>query len=190
MLPQSATSKVQPCDQGVIRSLKASYREKLARLLLTKEAKKVSLYEGLMMVRASWSNVTEQVVRNCWKKSGLTFEESAAEVVEMFPEEVDRMADYEDQEPVAEEPETNLDVILAEMHPCEIDEPMSESDEEEPEPTLPTTTECLAFLRQIRNRFIFSTGEAPDSIIELEQGLMRLPQKQPVITDFFKAVNP
>ena len=36
MLPKNATSKVQPCDQGVIRSLKASYHEKLiARLLLT-----------------------------------------------------------------------------------------------------------------------------------------------------------
>ena len=58
MSPKNVTSKVQPCDQGVIRSLKASYHEKLiARLLLTYDTRKVSLYEGLMMVRVSWSNV-------------------------------------------------------------------------------------------------------------------------------------
>ncbi|KAI6646969.1 Tigger transposable element-derived protein 4-like [Oopsacas minuta] len=43
MFPKNTTAKLQPCDQGFIRSLKAHYRGKLARLILNKEAKSVSL---------------------------------------------------------------------------------------------------------------------------------------------------
>ena len=53
MLPKLTTSMIQPCDQGVIRSSKANYRTKLSHLLLNKEAKDDSLYEGLMMVRSA-----------------------------------------------------------------------------------------------------------------------------------------
>ena len=50
MLPKNTTSKLQPCGQGCIRSLKG-----LTGLVMHNEAKDVSLYEGLLMLRAAWT---------------------------------------------------------------------------------------------------------------------------------------
>ena len=67
MLPKNTTSRLQPCDQGVIRSLKAYSRQRLLRLLLHKEAKNILLYEALLMIRAVWKfDVKESVIKNAW----------------------------------------------------------------------------------------------------------------------------
>ena len=66
MLPKNITSNLQPCDAGVIRSMKAHYNARLTRFLVYKEAKDVSLYEGLLMLRAAWEEVSSDVVRNAW----------------------------------------------------------------------------------------------------------------------------
>ena len=71
-LPVNTTSKLQPCDQGVIRSIKAKYRDRLANFMLTADqTKDVNLYNGLMMLQAAWADVTEDVVLNAWRKSGI-----------------------------------------------------------------------------------------------------------------------
>ena len=70
LLPLNTTSKLHPCDQGIIRSLKVKYRACLERLLLSKDDSKVSLYDPLM-IRPSWNDVTPETVKNCWRKSGL-----------------------------------------------------------------------------------------------------------------------
>ena len=51
LLPKNTTSKLQPCDQGIIRSMKAHYREKLTRVMVHREVNEILLYEGLLMVR-------------------------------------------------------------------------------------------------------------------------------------------
>ena len=75
ILPKNTTSKLQPCEQGVIRSLKYQYSQKLSVLLLTKNAKNVSLYEALQIVEASCIQVTSEVIKNYWGKSGLRQED-------------------------------------------------------------------------------------------------------------------
>ena len=72
VLPKLTTSILLPSDQGVILSLEANYRVKLSHLLLNKEARDVSLYEGLMMIRSAWElNVSGEVIKNAWRQSGL-----------------------------------------------------------------------------------------------------------------------
>lgn len=67
-LPVNTTSKLQPCDQGVIRSMKAKYRVRLSNLMLTADqTKDVNLYNGLMMLKAAWTEVTAEVVLNAWR---------------------------------------------------------------------------------------------------------------------------
>ena len=75
MLPKNTTSRLQPCNQGVIRSLKAYSRQRLLRLLFHKEAKDISLYAVLLMIRAGWKlDVKESVIKNAWTKSELVKE--------------------------------------------------------------------------------------------------------------------
>ena len=79
-------------------------------MLLIKEARRC------LSTRVSWANgVTADTVRNCWRKSGLTFEEDVnAEVAEVASEDIGKMADIEDQEPIAVERRVDLEEFLVE----------------------------------------------------------------------------
>ena len=70
-LPANTTSKLQPCDQGVIRSLKAKFRKLLGKFLLCNEPRDVDLYKALHLARHSWSQVASNTIVNSWRKSGL-----------------------------------------------------------------------------------------------------------------------
>ena len=79
----------------------AQFRIKLCRLLLTKEAKEISLYEGLMMARAAWAtNVTPETIKNCWSKSGLRKDVMVDDYVEMLNsiDNLEVVADLENTE--------------------------------------------------------------------------------------------
>ena len=99
-LPQNTTAKLQPCDQGVIRFLKAQYRRRLGKLLLHQEANQVSLWEGLMMLRASWAiDVKQDVILNAWSKSGLAGKNEQVEeneIDETHPD-IEKMADIKEE---------------------------------------------------------------------------------------------
>lgn len=81
-LPANTTSLMQPCDQGIIRDMKAYYRKEMRRIILLqledkiKEvkandlAKKTSLIDGLYLIAQAWDCVKESTVRNCFKKGG------------------------------------------------------------------------------------------------------------------------
>ncbi len=79
-LPSNTTSRLQAMDMGVIHLLKSIYRSKLVRKLVAlidnnskPDVKNVDLYEVLIMLKRSWNEVTEETIRNCFKKSGLSF---------------------------------------------------------------------------------------------------------------------
>lgn len=73
-LPPNATSRLQPMDQGVIRSMKAFYRKKLLFKMITAidEGKEfsVSLLDALHFVNSAWNAVTSETVKNCFQKCG------------------------------------------------------------------------------------------------------------------------
>ena len=84
-LPPNTTSKTQPMDQGVIRSLKAKYRKKIIRRLIravdTKKAfPKTSILDAMQLLQSSWSEVPETTVKNCFRKAGI-LEEVAEEAI-------------------------------------------------------------------------------------------------------------
>ena len=72
-LPPNSTSKLQPMDQGIIRSLKAHYRKKLLSKLISaldkNEIFKVNLLDALHMINAAWNEVTVTTVKNCFLKA-------------------------------------------------------------------------------------------------------------------------
>lgn len=81
LLP-SETTLIQPCDQGITRTLKAYYRREICRRILPEIddsqsqsdvnaiAKQIFLLDVLHMLAMSWDQVSVKTIENCFKKSG------------------------------------------------------------------------------------------------------------------------
>ena len=75
-LPPSATSVIQPMDQGFIRSLKSHYRKRIVRVILThldqvKPIPKVSFLLAMQLVFSAWNDVSKEAVINCFRKANI-----------------------------------------------------------------------------------------------------------------------
>lgn len=103
-LPSNTTSLIQPCDQGIIRTLKAYYRKEICARIITELdnpdpfdaneiTKAFSLLDALHLVAKSWKLVTENSIINCFKKSGFLKLDSE------FQEVYDVASDILDQQP-------------------------------------------------------------------------------------------
>ena len=76
-LPPNTTSVSQPMDQGVIRCLKAFYRRRLVNIMIQRLEKgqdlpKISILHALQLLVASWNDVTESTVVNCFRKAKIS----------------------------------------------------------------------------------------------------------------------
>ena len=76
-LPPNTTSAIQPCDQGVIKTLKTYYRKSMVKSLiaaisegLTIAEFKISLLDALQMIRKAWDSITSSTIANCFRKAG------------------------------------------------------------------------------------------------------------------------
>ena len=77
-LPPNTTSCLQPCDQGIIKNFKTIYRKQVLRKFIssfdetgsTDAHLKMSLLDALVMSAASWHDVTEATVQNCFRHAG------------------------------------------------------------------------------------------------------------------------
>jgi hypothetical protein len=89
-LPANTTSLIQPCDQGIIRALKAYYRREMrARILESLEdthkmtandlARKTDILQALHLLSMSWKNVSSKTIRNCFSHGGFSSEEKETE---------------------------------------------------------------------------------------------------------------
>ncbi len=73
-LPPNTTSKIQPCDAGIIRSLKAYYRRRFNCLLIQRlqdkvaDPEKIDVLEAMHIAVAAWSmDVKPETIRNCFR---------------------------------------------------------------------------------------------------------------------------
>lgn len=88
--PPNVTSLIQPMDQGVIEKFKRMYRKQMLRKLLlvnegTEESvvafsKAMNLKHCCYMAADAWDNLTEENLRNAWKKLWVDSEEPEAEI--------------------------------------------------------------------------------------------------------------
>ncbi|KAI6656157.1 hypothetical protein LOD99_1490 [Oopsacas minuta] len=152
MMQKQTTSMLQPYDQGLIRSLKAYYWDKLAHLLLTKEAKDVSLCEGL--------RVTE-------------LNEAVSEV-QGYSDEFSDVADLVDIETTSKDLTVYIDVITNNT----LEEAGSEGREDGINERYPvndksstTISKYLHDMGNITRGYILSTGKVTNSVSEVEQVL-------------------
>ena len=76
-LPPKSTSKTQPMEQGVIRSLKSEYRKKIIERLvravgMKKTFPKTSILDAMQLLTSAWSEVSETIIKNCFRKVGIS----------------------------------------------------------------------------------------------------------------------
>lgn len=93
-LPPNTTSKLQPLDQGVIRSVKCHYRRLLAEMYLagitnnedaTQVMKSIDFVVVHDTILKAWQMVTTTVIENCFHKAGFSTSVSPAPEPEPAP---------------------------------------------------------------------------------------------------------
>ncbi|XP_015377198.1 PREDICTED: uncharacterized protein LOC107171470 [Diuraphis noxia] len=86
--PPKVTSLIQPMDQGVIEKFKRMYQKQMLRRLLLNEgtgesvvafSKLLNLKHCCYMAAVAWDNLTEENLRNAWKKLWVASMELEAE---------------------------------------------------------------------------------------------------------------
>lgn len=69
-LPKNTTSRLQPLDQGIIRSFKSIYKKKLLRTIIgcieSGNKPKITLLDAILMVASSWNAVSVLTIVNCF----------------------------------------------------------------------------------------------------------------------------
>jgi len=72
-LPPNTTSKIQPCDAGIIRTFKAFYKKRYVRSvatgydLLLENPDKINVLQAIQMIRSAWhTDVKPETIRNCF----------------------------------------------------------------------------------------------------------------------------
>ncbi|KAK7097842.1 hypothetical protein V1264_004763 [Littorina saxatilis] len=82
-LPPNTTSKLQPCDAGVIQTVKLIYRKQLLRhlLFLMEEdstatgpeiAKTINLLDAVLWLKKAWTSLQAETIQKCFLKCGFS----------------------------------------------------------------------------------------------------------------------
>ena len=82
-LPKNTTSKIQPCDMGIISTTKRNYRRNLvtaiidSNLNLQDYLKSLTIKDAMHLFATAWDAVSAESINACWRKGlGDTFQES------------------------------------------------------------------------------------------------------------------
>ncbi|GBN62582.1 Tigger transposable element-derived protein 6 [Araneus ventricosus] len=83
-LPPNTTSKLQPLDQGIIRSFKVFYRKELVKKVVdsidkNQKMKPFNMLDCMRMADRAWMNVTQKTIKNCFEKAGFSSVESESD---------------------------------------------------------------------------------------------------------------
>ena len=79
-LPPNTTTKLQPCDAGIIQAVKLQYRKKLLRKIAfafdkvesaSSLAKKVTIFDAIMWLQHAWSLLPETTIQKCFAHCGI-----------------------------------------------------------------------------------------------------------------------
>ncbi|GFU40003.1 tigger transposable element-derived protein 4 [Trichonephila clavipes] len=76
-LPPTATSKLQPLDQGIIKVVKQKYRKKLVqryfRDMEGENPTKINLLDSIHFITAAWDEIDPLIIKNCFRKAAFKF---------------------------------------------------------------------------------------------------------------------
>ena len=201
-LPANTTSLIQPCDQGIIRTLKAYYRREMrARILENMEdkkinandlAKKTSILDALHLLAMSWKRVSDKTVRNCFSHGGFSkpaHDDAAEEAVERPEDLSEKLFD----EWMAIDENIQVAAKLTESDICQtVTQTGGESNDEEDSnipkcDKPPTASEMRDALQILRLGVQHKAGDF-DKLYEFDSfitDLLRKKSRQPTLHEFF-----
>jgi hypothetical protein len=213
-LPANTTSLMQPCDQGVIRTLKAYYRHEMrtkivrwidAELEKGEEgfqandlAKQTSLLDAVHLLATAWNFVTDATIRNCFRKGGFASIHVHEDIEEQpLPPKASDLSEKEyadwmaiDDEVPCSAPTTEEELCLQIMNETN-DVESDEEDEPDQLPTPPSHTEMLKALDTLGRGFQFY-GENFNMHYSYVVGVHQMlehTKKQTKIVSFFQPRN-
>ena len=85
------TSHVQPCDAGIIRTVKALYRKAFCLRAIDlddaeeREIYKINLLEAILMVKEAWAQVSSSTIANCWNHTKIQPESNVESTTQPTP---------------------------------------------------------------------------------------------------------
>ena len=190
-------------DQGVIRSLKAHYRKKVARLCIkamesNKPLPKINILQAMKHLVSSWNIVSKENIVNCFKKSNISQSNQQVAVNDdddsskSLQEDLKKLHELDNaaiqpnlsaesfadlySEVVTSDSFSNDDDIIAEVIEGENEKSKDDQDDEESTPlTFPSTNELEYALETLQDLSMFSTrGHEIDSLVlDMESLLAR-----------------
>ena len=122
-LPLNTTSKTQPMDQGVLRSLKTKYRRKIIKRLIRavdmkKNLPQTLVLDAIQLLQSASSEVWELTIKNCFRKSGISEKSAEQAINEEDDPFKDITADLEDT--ITELREQLLEEALEELNTTDL----------------------------------------------------------------------
>ncbi|KAG0439542.1 Tigger transposable element-derived protein 6 [Dictyocoela muelleri] len=202
--PPGFTSKIQPLDQGIIKSFKSLYKKKL-NIKINNELglnssetyfdtlKRFKIFDSLKLILESWKEVTIETIKNCYKKSienaFLDVEINEADEIQNIDDyEAPAYANFEDEEIFLEEAQE--EIYRSKITNKEEGHEMHKSDYEEETKNYklePTHFEVMEHVSALETYFIIHCPEHIDEIYNLKNILLRSKTKRhPDIFDYIK----
>ncbi|XP_042900840.1 tigger transposable element-derived protein 4-like [Parasteatoda tepidariorum] len=214
-LPPNTTAKLQPCDQGIIHSLKVQYRKEMVRKMIhcfdNKITFSVNLLDAMRYLKCAWNNVSSETIINSFKCGGFTDgkEMNLQEISEAEPETLTNLIEEAEKRGILSAPlfkdYTTIDEdlltsdittdqdIIAELSAKNDDVDMDTTDEESDiEQENPVTLNEATCAMKVINRFLMQQENAMDALDNLEHindfinKCYLKKLKQKSITDFFQ----
>ena len=130
-LPANTTSVLQPCDMGIIRTMKGYFRSLIRQKILQlieeiasddsdscsahEVIKKVNILQAMDMLEQAWKLVKNTTVVNCWKKAGFIPSEDEIQIEIETPEDVQDAAAFLEWATIDDGTEVTMEATVEEI---------------------------------------------------------------------------
>jgi hypothetical protein len=147
-LPPNMTSKIQPCDAGIIRNFKAYYRQRFNTLLIDRiengcsNPGPINVLQAICMAVDAWThNVQPQTIKNCFLHC-----------------KIRDIGAPEEQSPTATQEDSVIDELSKQLRQLGYSDPMTidqllDFPEEQDVAVSPTDNEIVAYVTNIANDY-------------------------------------
>jgi hypothetical protein len=203
-LPPNTTSKIQPCDAGIIRTFKAYYHCRFNNQLLSRiessvvDPEKINLLDDIQNAIAAWKqDVQSTTIKNCFQHYQLRLDATATQEIEppaelvaeleeqihqfhyCNPMEIHNLLNYPDKETVANVPTDDItEAIIEQFQPSPLPAE-NDNDDDSQEFSMVTSREASEMLSKLQLFWTQQKDSYPafvDSIVKMNDRVRHLHQ--------------
>lgn len=199
-LPANTTAVLQPMDQGVIRNIKAHYRNQLVLKMIedieNQIESKVTVLDAIIMLDKAWRNVTSTGIANCLRHAGfcdVTTDTTQLQADSGLINNIDEDYLQIDDDLITSEIQTDEDIVdnVIANQQVELDNDTDIEELDDEFETVPSISEARAALRTLE-RFYYTKYEGTDAerkALSFLETSINSNTKQSSIKDYFKKLN-